>query len=303
MTDDKRFAGVVVSPYCSNRCLFCAYSGVKKTTDSEIQEQITAVNKNLVDFKKQGYENIEISGSDPLEYDRIADLITRIKKDFRWVKLSTNGVRLADESFLDGIINAGVDQLRIPVYGSKAGIHDSVTQARGSFGKTIKAPHIKLVLSSLILKQNRDDLKGIFDLAQGLKSDLFYFSIPCIAGNDEAYYIPYRGLEEYVRTVVIHGLENYYPLYFKDIPYCVFGFFNVWTNNRTYPPDLGRYNQPPDKFKTEIPNLPSYRLKTKISICSECLVNKLCDGFYVNDIQKYGSGDLKPIKKMLPFGV
>lgn len=302
---NKEFGGVILSPYCSNFCIFCNPLRAK-ISDLELRQQEITIAKNLIDFKKKGFKKIEISGSDPIEYDKIIQLIKYIKKiGFEFIQLSTHGKRLCDESFLNGLISSGIDKLRIPIYGSNAKIHDSVTRTEGSFDTTLSgikkllkiSPNIQIQISSLIVQQNKNNLIDLVDFVKRLKINDFYFSIPCIPNGDYSYYIPLKDLGPYVKRVYDHVLKIDYSIKFMEIPYCVFGKVNESINNSTLPPNLGKYCQPPQKHKSPIKDVPSYRLKKKIDMCNNCKCSNFCDGFFVKDINKFGVENLKPIRQ------
>jgi len=300
---NQKFGGIILNPLCSNRCVFCGNIPIK-TSDVEIKQQKIKVYKNLIDLKNQGIKKIEISGGDPLEYDEIVLLIKHIKKmGFEFVQLSTNGVRLSNESFLNKLASSGVDKLRIPLYGSNAEVHDSVTRTKGSFDATFngikrlleKSSNIEIQISCLIVNQNKDNLIELVDLVKGLGITDFYFSIPCVAYNDYSFYIPSKNLGPYAKDVFNYGLKINYNIQFMEIPYCVFGRIDESINNSCGPPNLGKHCQPSEKFRTSIKDLPSYRIKRKVDMCNSCKASSFCDGFFVNDIDKFGVGDLKPI--------
>jgi MoaA/NifB/PqqE/SkfB family radical SAM enzyme len=304
ITKKKEFGGIILNPYCSLSCVFCG--GHKKSTDMEIREQEVKAYKNLQYLKNEGIKKISISGSDPLEYEEIAELISYLKKEgFEFVQLSTNGVRLSDPSFLNKLILSGVDQLRIPLYGSNAEIHDSVTRTPGSFDKLLagiksllsKNVKIEIQISCLILEQNKNDLLNIVDFVNGLGIKNFYFSIPCLTEDDISFYIPFKDLGPYVKKLYSYALKINDKITFLEIPFCVFGELNTKNiNNVGLPPNLGKFNQPPEKVRTSIPDLPSYRLKRKVGICNSCKASNHCDGFFVNDVDRFGIGNLQPIK-------
>jgi MoaA/NifB/PqqE/SkfB family radical SAM enzyme len=299
----KDVGGVIINPFCGLSCLFCG--GKEKASKNDLKKQEIKIFKNLKDLKRQGIKKIEISGSDPLEYENIIGLIKYIKKEgFNYVGISTNGVKLFDFCFLKKIMDSGVDSLRIPIYGSNAKIHDSVTQTLGSFDKTFsgiknlleKKSKIKIKSSCLIVKQNKDDLLNIMDFINKLDIEDFYFSIPCIVNNEDKFYIPFKDIGPYLKKIYQYVLKNNRKIFFLEIPFCIFNDFNLNNiNNKCLPPNLGKYNQPPRKFKTEIPDIPSYRIKKKIDICVGCKAFNYCDGFFVNDINKFG---IKGINKI-----
>lgn len=300
---NKEWGGVILNPGCNNYCVFCGQ--VKKVSDSELRQQEIKVAKNLIDFKREGLKKIEISGSDPIEYNKLIPLIGYIKKiGFEYVQLSTHGTRLSDEIFLNNLISSGLDKLRIPLYGSNARIHDSVTKTKGSFDAVLKGirmllektTNVEVQISSLIMQQNKDDLVALIKLARELKVADFYFSVPCVANDDYSYCVPFKDLGPYVRKAYDYALEIGYKVTFREIPFCVFGKVDELIENSDSPPSLGKYCQPPEQFVTSTKDLPSYRVKNKVGMCNGCKCFNFCDGFFINDIKKFGTGNLKPLK-------
>lgn len=297
---EKEWGGIIVSVSCKNRCFFCGPTPL--ISNSEIRKMEIRVAKNIADFQEKNLKKIEISGADPIEYEHIIDLIKYLKKiGFEKVQLSTHGRRLFDDKFLAELVSSGIDILRVPIYGSNAEINDSITGSPGSFEETVgglrklsNAKHnIFIQLSTLIARQNKDDLPKMLDLVYSLKPNDFYIGIPCISNGDYSNYIPIKDLSRYVNPLIDYCKKKGYPVRFLEIPFCVFGREDAPTDNSGQPPDLGKYCQP--FFKSEVKDLPSYRLKTKIEMCNSCRCYRKCDGFFVNDIKKYGTGNLKPI--------
>ncbi|MHA2011670.1 MAG: radical SAM protein [Candidatus Helarchaeota archaeon] len=295
---------IILNPSCSNNCVFCTAGG-HKAKESDIRKQEINVAKNLIDFKKKQIKKIEISGSDPIEYKKLIPLVVYIKKlGFEFVQLSTHGKKLSDKKFLEKLILAGIDRFRIPIYGSDSKIHDSVTRCKGSFNETMTGienivkeyPNIELQISCLIVKQNKNDLINIVNLIKQYGINDFYFSIPCVPNNDYSYYIPFKNLGKYVRKIYNYCIKKNININFMEIPYCVFGFFDDRINNFSKPPSLGKYCQPPKEFRSLKKDWPTYRVKKKLNICNRCKYKDFCDGFFINDIDKFGIGNLKPIK-------
>ncbi len=298
----EKNCAIILSPSCGNSCLFCG-SPRSKSKEEIKEEEINAL-KNVIDFRKQGLKGIEISGCDPIEYGKIAKLIRIIKENnFEHIMLSTHGRRLADRSFANEMIKSGVTKLRIPVYGSNSTIHDSITRASGSFEETLKGiqyilenSSIKIRISCLIVQQNKEDLVNIIDLVNSLGIKDFTFSIPCIPSDEYvSHYIPIKDLGVFIKEVEQHAAKINFPLIFIEIPFCVFGESKSRIDNKCGPPNLGKYCQPTGRYKTHIKDMPSYRLKKKVSICDHCKASGICDGFFVKDIDKFGIGDLKPV--------
>ena len=302
MTMNKEWGGLIINTGCSNSCVFCASK--KKASAKGLRKQLINVAKNLQDFKKQGIKNIEISGSDPIEYDHITELISYLKKeDYKHVQLSTHGTVLHNTVLAKKLVHSGIDRIRIPLYGPDAETHDAVTLTKGSFDATIKGINnlrsfsdaLFIQIGSLILQQNKEKLIDIINLVQKLKINHFYFSVPCVYNEDFSYYVSIKELQKYALPLFLYSNKKKIQVDFEEIPYCVFKEIDDCIKNHPNIPDLGRHCQPPTAVKSHLKDIPSYRLKTKTNICKSCKADVFCDGFFVNDIRKFGTGNLKPL--------
>ncbi len=302
MAYDKR-AGVIFNPGCSNNCIFCGDN--PRRTDKEIRKQEVGIYKDILGYRRNGFTKLEISGGDPLEYAKLPAFVRYARQiGFKDVTLATHGRGLSNKQLARELIEAGIDTFRIPLYGSNAEIHESITKAKRSFEESVGGiknikkmkPSVGLMIHTLVLQQNKEDLLNIFKLALGLKMDKFCISVLCIAADGYYnFYVPYKSLRQYIAGLIGYTADkNIGNVYFNDIPYCIFGFDNRQVVMTT-PPDLGNHNQPPADFRSEIRNLPRYRLKTKAKICESCSLSYKCEGFYLNDVKKFGTGSLKPV--------
>jgi len=135
----QKQCGIMVGLDCSNRCKFCAGGKGFKQVKQDLKKQEIGIWKDLLNYKKKGYRDIEISGNDPLEYEKIVSLVKYIKKcGFKNILLNTHGKDLSDKRLADDLIKAGVNGFRIPIYSTKAHVHDEVTGVLGSYDLTIK---------------------------------------------------------------------------------------------------------------------------------------------------------------------
>lgn len=300
----KDFGGIIINPSCENHCVFCRR--VPTATAKEIKQQELNIFKSLVDFKNKNIRKIEISGADPIEYSKLISLVKYIKRSgFRLIQLSSHGNYLSNKKFTDSLIEAGVNKFRIPIYGSTNKIHDQVTRNQGSFHKIIQGikhikknhPYVKIQISCLIVRQNKEDLKNIIDLIIELDITDFYFSIPCIKDTDadfDHYYLPIKDLPPYVQKTYNYCREKKLPAQFMEIPFCVFGFGAESITNNSKPPDHS-HCQPKKELQTKEKDLPSYRIKKKLPMCNKCQFSNKCEGFFQNDIDLFGPGDLQPL--------
>ncbi len=301
----NKHGGVVIGAGCINKCLFCDFPFGYRPTEEQTRKEEIGIYKDLISYRKRGYTRLDISGSDPIEYSKIIPLVRYIRRiGFLHVLLSTHGRQLNDKNFASALIDAGIGTFRIPIYGSNAEIHESIMRERGSFDdiiegiRNIKAinPSVNLILNTLVMEQNKDDLLNILKLAFKFEPYEFGVSVMYVKSEEQySSYVPLKNLRKYVIPVRDYAVKNNLNVHFYDMPYCIFGSYSEMVN-MPKPPDLGQHNQPKGDFKSNIKNLPTYRLKTKAKICECCTLSRQCDGFLINDIKKFGTGNLKPVQ-------
>ncbi len=294
----EKYGSIIFETHCSNNCLFCG--GVKWLSKEEKREQEETALKSLEHFKLSGYQSIDISGGDPIEYEGLLPFVKKVKKNgFHTIQLSTHGVGLNNDGFCEELIDAGINKFRIPIYGSNSKIHDSVTGNNGSFESTLSGIKavlkngIKIQISTLITKQNKSDIRNIMRLIDQLEVDDFYIGTPCVAQEDYPFYIPFKDLGKYLKEPYEYIIDNDKKFYFMDIPYCVFEKRNFRIIRFTQVPSLGKRKKVRHQM---VEGIPFYRVQNKVSMCKDCKMNDLCSGFFKVDTDKFGTGELKPLE-------
>src|SRR5262249_1921186 len=131
------FGLVLHASRCSNNCVFC---GTKEF--GRIDENVAADVRRLHAALESGEEitGVEISGNDPAEYPALPELVASVRElvTAAPIKLASHGKAFADESFVDKLLEAGVTEFVIPIYGHTSAVHDAVTRTPGSFVQTIR---------------------------------------------------------------------------------------------------------------------------------------------------------------------
>jgi len=282
---------IIISTYCDNNCLFC--KGIPKRIPYNLLiEQESLIMANIDQHLQNGVDSIEISGADPGEYGRIENIVSYLKSHgVKYVRLSTNANRLADNDLVIRLAESGLDNVKIPLYGSCSLVHERIARKEGSFRLVMQALNnlsktsIGITFCTLIVKQNMFDMKHLFELMRMYSNDI-HASVPCIADGNYDFYIPASQFNVF-KSIYTPDVT------FDDIPYCVLGQYA--DNLRfTSPPDQGT-QQPRPGLASEIRNVPVYRLKAYAPMCDSCSLRPKCGGFYKNDLDKFGSEGMKPL--------
>lgn len=300
-----RAAIIINDISCMNRCVFCKPERKEVPYAKDKLEQTgRSILRQALELRQNGILETEISGGDPIEYPRIGRFIRLLKKmGFRKIMLSTHGRLFHDREFAEDIALSGVDILRIPIYGSNAETHDSITLEKGSFKETLKGikrmasrKGISLYITSLIMRQNIGEIEGIYRLASGY-ADRISISVPCISHNSEhGILADYREMKEPVLKIAGMAEKDRIDFSFADIPFCVIGMRHHLLNNQTGPPETAGSYSIPEQFVSEIKGVPNYRVKERIPACMECGCYEVCQGFYRNHIWLLDLGWARPVE-------
>ncbi len=145
--------------------------------------------ENIVDFQKKvisqindmGVFSISFSGGEFFTISYWRELVNYTRSLGLGVKILTNGI-LITEDIAIFLAQVGVLELDISIYSHKKEIHDSITQQKNSYENTLesikllKKHGVSVVMKTPIMKQNYNDVLGIYQLALDL--DVFpYFDL------------------------------------------------------------------------------------------------------------------------------
>jgi len=288
---DDDFYTILISPGCTNNCIFCQQTYSRSDTEGRariVKEQEIQIVKGLKEAKAIGKKGISITGSDPLEYPKLVPMVRYIHSlGFKAIRICTHGrLKKGNEKMVHDLIDAGMVRLRVPLYGSTAKIHDSITQSEGSFEELMNLFYtlyplrdkVKFNVVSLALQQNKHDLLNIVRYAFqfGVSKVSFDVSHVYPLVKDHSFCISYKDLSESVREVFAYSEEKNLPVFFCDMPYCVFGRYS---RNIVMPKNIFEKEKPKGKFE----------------MCDSCKLSSRCDGFFLNNVAEWGLGNLKPI--------
>lgn len=312
--DPKKMNGTIIIPgrdKCDNTCVFCY--GTNKPESDEIKFQKFMHDAQY--FIDNNYYKVEISGADPGEFKYIVEAILYLKEaGIPKIQLSTHGRMFADRALAEKLSFVGLDYIRIPLYGSTKEIHNRTADFKNlesnSFDETIKAIKncseygITICGSSIINQYNKNDINNIISLYKDLTDcnlseiiiNIAYLSETMLENIDK-WHIPVKDLGPYIEEILLNKpeLPEHIKFAFMDIPYCVIGRYDKHLEQSTIP-NLGEHN-------VEIENsdstgkIPKYRIKQSFGECLICKYNSICSKFTCNEIQKFGTDNLRAIRE------
>ncbi len=116
---------------CNQACHFCFVSTHLPTASD------AAVEKAILEIAHDGGVLV-LSGGEPTLNPRLVEFVEMGKREGAVeVELQSNAMNLGDPDLVERLIDAGVDQFFISLHGSTPEISDAVTDAPGTFAKTV----------------------------------------------------------------------------------------------------------------------------------------------------------------------
>jgi MoaA/NifB/PqqE/SkfB family radical SAM enzyme len=147
-----------VNFHCNQSCRFCFVSTHLPTESQD------SVSQAIIEAAAEGVR-ITLSGGEPTLNPNLIEYIKLAKSHSKMpINLQTNATRMSDLAYVQSIIDAGVDEAFVSLHGSTAEISDAVTEAPGTFDKTVVGldnlhkTGVQLTLNFVICQKNLYDM-------------------------------------------------------------------------------------------------------------------------------------------------
>lgn len=171
---------IEITEECNFRCPFCYNnSGISTQRDFPIEKWKSFLYE-LRDLG--GVFQCGFSGGEPLLYkEELLELMQIVHEDHAGLVLLTNGYYL-DKTYVDKLCQYNWYWIQVSLDSYRPDIHDKIRGKRGSFNKAIEALRLlkcaglPAAISTVICKDNIDDIDGICRIAYTLGIDLVMFS-------------------------------------------------------------------------------------------------------------------------------
>jgi MoaA/NifB/PqqE/SkfB family radical SAM enzyme len=114
---------------------------------------------------------ITLSGGEPTLHPRVVDYVRLAASVTRYpVQLQSNAIRLNDPTLVSALVDAGLGEAFISLHGTTAELSDAITEAPGTFVRTIigidnlHRTTVRLLLNFVICERNMHDLPNMVRL-------------------------------------------------------------------------------------------------------------------------------------------
>lgn len=214
---------------CNNDCRLCMLEGMRSSLPPIGFDRFREV---VTEIRDQGrYRNLILSGAEVTIFDDLHRYI-EFAASLDWfdkIQIQTNGRRLADLKYLQGLIARGVNEFFISMHGTED-VHDYITRRSGAYRETMQGfrnlagfDDVDVISNTVMITDNQHDLETLMAVlsAERIKEFHLWNFFP-MRGEDRGELMV--GLETVVALVprfreMLGPVSR--PLVLKGFPHCL----------------------------------------------------------------------------------
>ncbi len=146
---------------CNNNCSHCYNARLRTFPEMSADQWKKAIDK----IWSLRIPHVVFTGGEPTLYRDLPELVAYAEETGLITGLNTNGRKLADQDYLDSLINAGLDHVQITLESHDAAIHDRMVNAKGAWEETVAglknviASKLYIMTNTTLLTHNRGSLE------------------------------------------------------------------------------------------------------------------------------------------------
>jgi len=150
---------------CQNDCAHC-YNARPRTFPELPADDWKRMIDRLWDL---GIPHIVFTGGEPTLRNDLPDLIAHAERKGQITGLNTNGRALQNRTFLQSLVDSGLDHVQITLESHDEAVHDSVVGMRGAWAQTIAGvrnaldTRLYVMTNTTLLRSNSPGLEGTLE--------------------------------------------------------------------------------------------------------------------------------------------
>jgi len=283
------------------------YNLIPVSENKKIKLNYYILNKFL--YFKNRTKSIDIWGRDKADsFPNLKELISLCRrKGFKKIRIWTTGINLLNKNKLNKLIEYGVNEFEIPIYGATSTTHNKITNCNNSFIKLNEFINILLknkkvavnfhtVLTNINLSELPDIINFIHNYDKEWGIDVWHYYPDYNNDFEKKKYLELLPSYSEIIKTLRKNASIQKKVNFMLFPYCIVRQlkeinkkFNFYKQSKYYL--LLTFDGDSYFFKKIDSSKEFNRVKTKF--CKKCKFNKFCFGIFKEYIEKYGEDEFK----------
>lgn len=136
--DEPKCFDILLNYNCQAKCHFCSQDFAWRSEPNDLPFEKAVEHMYLA--YHNGYRRLGFTGGEPTLRRELPKLIAIAKKiGYSYVRIQTNGVRIADWDYVKSLADAGLTFVKYSIHGHDAKTHDELVGIPGAFDKCLKS--------------------------------------------------------------------------------------------------------------------------------------------------------------------
>ena len=218
---------------CNLACEHCMIEGTMDRLEPESMDRF----RELLEYnlKHRVRTGLILTGSEITLRRDLPELAQMARSHgFEHVRIQTHGMRLADMGYCSELVAAGVDEYFISVTAADAETHDLITQAPGSFDKTLRGLEnlesfegvVTRCTNTVITERSYRQLPAVVDRLAHLRRLLqmdFWTYWPMSEQDDKNLIANHLDVLPYLKQAIVRARQMGRAVEVKNFPECLLG--------------------------------------------------------------------------------
>lgn len=294
---------------CNSLCRHCVQGEKRYTKGDKPSEQVIS---EIEEARTRGISEIVFTGGEPTVREELVTWISHAKDiGYKYIQVQTNGRRFASKTFTKKMVEAGMNEFSPALNGHIPKLHDFLIRAPGAFKQLIAGlknvkeySDISIITNTVVTKPNYRYLNKIASLLVGYGADQYQLAFVHPAGRSWTNFdsiVPYISLAApHIHRGLQVGLDNGMMVMAEAMPYCHMKGYEKYVSELHMPPA--------DVYESDmkVQNWEEWRKnegKWKGEACKLCAFFDVCEGPWIEYVQKRGKSEFVPVSgKKVSFG-
>ena len=227
-TDFSSYCVMSIWFECNNRCTICMLSEVRHPVAGLSYERFKE--ETAIVVQEGRYRNLILSGGEVTTFPDLGRYVS-FASSLGWfekIQIQTNGKRLADERYVEHLIDCGVNEFFVSVQGLEE-TNDAITRVPGSFRQTIKGignlagNDVRVITNTVLTTQTLPEMPALVDflLAQPVHEVQIWNFFPMERTDSRNRVVSLKDFNALLPRLAAAAAQAQKPVVLKSFPECL----------------------------------------------------------------------------------
>jgi MoaA/NifB/PqqE/SkfB family radical SAM enzyme len=230
--DHNQYVSITMEFRCNLKCVHCMIEDTMDRLEPQPLKQLEDILAH--NAKNRQWKGLILTGSEITLHHDLPEWVRMAKRNgFEHVRIQTHGMHLANHSYCQKLVDAGVDEFFISVAAANAATHDAITEVPGSFAKTLQGlenlenfDNVITMTNTVVTSFSYRELPQLAALLRPLRRLArmeFWVYWPMSERDDKNLIVSHLELLPFLKTATAEARSCGRSVEIKNFPECLLG--------------------------------------------------------------------------------